>query len=96
MKICSDPIQMRNKSNDIRTVSSELQNIMGQIETLVLSVNGQWQGDAERAYASRILFVKKEFSHIMSFFEDYSSLLELFADEYDEFDTSLASKISLT
>lgn len=96
MKICTDPIEMRNKSNDIRSVRVDLQNIMDQIELLVLSVNGQWQGDAERAFASRILFVKKEFQNIASFYEDYAALLESFADQYDEYDRSLAAKISLT
>lgn len=96
MIIHTDPNQMRSKSNAIRTLEAELQNNMENIESLVLSVNGTWQGNSERAYASRILFVKKEFSRIMTFFEDYASLLESFADQYDEFDSGLATKISLT
>ena len=96
MKIYADPIQMQNRSNSIRTVRAALENNMEQIESLVISINGSWQGDAERAYASRILFVKKEFSGIMTFLDDYATLLEAFSVQYDEFDSNLAAKINLT
>lgn len=96
MRICADPIQMRGKGDAVRTLRAALQNNMDRIESLVLSVNGAWQGDSERAYASKILFIKREFSGILSFLEDYAALLASFADQYDEFDSGLAAKISLT
>ena len=96
MKIYVDPLQMRSRSNVIKTIQGTLQNNMENIESLVISMNGSWQGDSERAYASKILFVKKEFSGIMTFLEEYASLLESFADQYDAFDSDLATKISLT
>lgn len=96
MKICADPTELRRRSDDMKTIGTELRHGMESIEALVLSLNGAWQGEAERAYASRILFVKQEFADIMAFFDDCASLLASFAAQYEEQDSDLAAKINLT
>lgn len=95
MTVQVDTTQLKQKSNEIKILRNELQNCMNQIEMLVLSMDGGWQGDAEKAYASRILYLKKEFSVILTFFDDYASLLNSFAVQYEEHDRSLSAKIQL-
>ncbi len=94
MKIAIDTRQVQNNVNDMRLLNSELQKTMEEIENLIFSVNGSWQGDSERAFASRIVFVKREFSNIASFLNDYANLLQGFADGYDEYDNTLCSRIN--
>ncbi len=88
--------QLESRSNEIQFLKAELENIMEEIELLVLSVNGSWQGDAERAFAEKIIYVKKQFSHISTFFDDYAKLLKKFAYTYEQQETDLSSKINLT
>lgn len=95
MKIAIDTSQVRAKASDIRLLNNELQKTMEEMEDLIFSVNGSWQGDSERAFASRIVFVKREFSNIASFLNDYANLLQSFADAYDEYDDTLCSRINL-
>ena len=57
MNIQVDTSQLNQKSNEIRSLKIDLLNTMDQIELLVLSVNGGWQGDAERAFSEKILTV---------------------------------------
>ncbi len=96
MEIQVNANSLNDKSNEIQSLKFELEKIMEEIELLVLSVNGSWQGNAERAFAEKIIFVKKQFSHIATFFDDYAKLLKNFAYTYEQQETDLASKINLT
>ncbi|MBO5869592.1 MAG: WXG100 family type VII secretion target [Clostridia bacterium] len=95
MNIQVDPSRLIEKSNEIKTLKIDLLNTMEQIELLVLYVGGSWQGDAERAFAEKILFVKKQFGNIATFFDDYAELLKSFAYTYEQQETDLSSKINL-
>lgn len=95
MNIQVDTSQLVEKSNEIKTMRAELLNTMEQIEILILSVNGAWQGDAERAFSEKILYVKKQFANIAAFFDDYAELLKGFAYTYEQQETDLSSKLNL-
>lgn len=95
MNIQVDTSQLVQKSNEIKSLKIDLLNIMDQIELLVFSVNGGWQGDAERAFSEKILYVKKQFANIAAFFDDCSELLKGFAYTYEQQETDLSSKINL-
>ena len=95
MEIQVNTAQLVQSSNDIKSVKQDLVNTMDQIETLVLSVHGSWQGNAERAFAEKILYVKKQFSGIAAFFDDYAELLKKFASSYEQQEADLSSRINL-
>ena len=95
MNIQVDTTKLVQKSNDIKSVKLDLMSTMDQIEELVLSVNGSWQGQAERAFSEKIIYVKKQFSGIATFFDDYSELLKQFAYSYEQQEADLSSKINL-
>lgn len=93
MKITVDADRMLGISGEIRSTVDILRNNMDTMELLVNSLNGEWQGDAERAYASRLVYVRREFREVERFFEEYASLLGRFAEEYTRHEEELASKI---
>ena len=95
MKVNVIPDKLQSSATDIIFYNNELRNQMEQIEMLILSLNGDWQGDAERAFAGRILYVKNQFDHIFQFFDDYAELLKKLAAEYEESDKEISSKIQL-
>lgn len=93
MKITVDVDRMRIVSGEIRNITAVLQSNMDAMEFLVNSMNGEWQGDSERAYAARLIYVRREFKEIEHFFEEYASLLNRFAEEYQSYEDQLAAKI---
>lgn len=95
MDIQVDTLQLLQKSDEIRGVKSELEDIMAQIEALVLSANGSWQGEAERAFAEKILYVREQFAGIATFFDGYAQLLQSFSSAYEQLDKNLATKIQM-
>ena len=95
MNIQIDTEQLFEKSNAIKAINSELQDIVKQIETVVFSTSGEWQGESEKAHFEKIMYVKEQFAEISVFFEEYSGLLRDFAFAYEEQEKDLASKINL-
>lgn len=95
MQIHADTSQLAEKSGEIQTLTADLRHTMEQTEALVLSLNGPWQGDAERAFSERILYVKRQFDNIATFFDDYAALLKSFAQAYEQQEADLSSKINL-
>ena len=94
MRITVDTDRMAAISGAIRTVTDTLRDNMDSMESLVNSLSGEWQGNAGRAYASRILCVRREFKEVERFFEEYASLLSRFAEEYRSHEDELAAKIA--
>ena len=73
----------------------ELNQNMTHIENLVNSINGDWQGDAEKAYVSKILGIKEFYSRINSFLCLYANCLIDQATAYYEHEQEIYKKISL-
>ena len=94
MKISVDADRMYAVSGEIRTVTDVLRANMDNLEFLVTDLQGQWQGEAERAYASRLVCVRREFRELERFFEEYASLLGRFAEEYMRCEEELRLKIA--
>lgn len=94
MRITVDTDRMAAISGAIRTVTGTLRDNMDAMEILVNSLSGEWQGNAGRAYASRILCVRREFREVEHFFEEYASLLSRFAENYRRHEDQLAAKIA--
>lgn len=82
-------------SNEVKNINASLQGTMDEIEQLVLSVRGDWQGEAELAFSEKIIYVKNQFSSISSFFDDYSDLLKSFAVGYEQQEADISAAINL-
>ena len=93
--IAVNPLRLDETGHQMAALKTDLMRTMEEIEILILSVNGAWQGDAERAFAEKILYVKRQFAEIASFFDDYAALLKGIAYDYERVDNELASKFNL-
>ncbi len=94
MKIEVDTGQLSEKSNEIKLLNNQLNTVMEEIEILILSITGEWQGKAERSFSEKILYVKQQFKNISVFFEDYSALLKKFAETYETQEADISFKIN--
>ncbi len=93
MKIAVDTDRMRSACAGIRYLTETLHSNMDSIEYLVTEMNGDWQGDAARAYAGKIVYVRREFAEMERFFEEYATLLDRFVSEYQRQEEELTAKI---
>lgn len=95
MKVSVDTEEMHAKCCEIRNICSELNSNMDQIESAVLSIGNEWQGESERAFVAKIIYVRQQFSGITKFLEDYADILDTFSYKYEEHDKDLSLKINL-
>ncbi len=96
MLVSVETERLHLEKKEIVGLTEELKKQMQQIETLVLSVNGEWQGEAEAAFANKIIYVKNQFVKLTDFFEEYAKMLDQFATDYQKYDEDIASKIKLS
>lgn len=75
-------------------LKEEIHNEYNQIESLVLSVGADWQGDAERAFASKIVYLKKHFERLEEFFEELCAFFEKFSEKYEEIERSVINELN--
>ena len=51
MELYVDEEMLKQRLAEMRMVKDELKLVLNKIESAVLSTNGAWQGDAEKAYS---------------------------------------------
>lgn len=93
MKLVTDPDRMYAAGAGIRQLTDILHTNMDSIEYLVRMLDGDWQGDAARAYASKIVHVRREFQAMEQFFQEYSMVLMQIVGEHQRLEDELAAMI---
>ena len=94
MEISVNTQAMMDMAEKARILKGELHNEYQQIELLVLSVGTDWQGDAERAFASKIIYLKKHFEKLESFFEELSEFFEKISEQYEEVENAVINELN--
>ncbi len=95
MELYVDEEMLKQRLAEMRMVKDELKLVLNKIESAVLSTNGAWQGDAEKAYENKFILVKEQYESVIQFIENYTDMIEEFTDSYIEFENQLKQKISL-
>lgn len=94
MEISVNAEAMLNMAEKTRILKNEIHNEYNQIERLVLSVGADWQGESERAFASRIVYLKKHFEKLESFFEELSDFYEKISARYEEVEKTIINEFN--
>lgn len=94
MEINVNTQSMISMAEKASLLKEEIYNEYNQIESLVLSVGADWQGDAERAFASKIVYLKKHFERLEEFFEEFSVFFEKFSEKYEEIERSVINELN--
>ena len=95
MIVAADRDAMYEASDRIKLIDKELRRIQYDVEQLVYSTCTGWQGDAERAFAEKLIFINEQFNDLHAFVDYYSEMLKRFADSYETLDEETAKKIKL-
>lgn len=92
--IVFDTEQMNQASGQMMEVLQELQVNMRQIELLVRDAEGDWQGEAEKAFQKKLLHVKEKFVPLQRFLKEYAEQVQEQAEIYEEHETEIRSKLN--
>ena len=93
MRLVTDPDRMYAAGAGIRQLTDILHTNMDSIENLVRLLQGDWQGDAARAYVSKIVHVRQEFQAMEQFFQEYAMVLMQISGEHQRLEDELAAMI---
>ena len=92
--IVFDSQKMIERYHEIRNINRQLQQNIEKIEKLVLSIEGEWQGNSGKAYVDKLIYVKSKFNVLNCFYDEYSELLKQYAEMYENHEKELLLKIS--
>ncbi|MCM1244436.1 MAG: WXG100 family type VII secretion target [Roseburia sp.] len=92
--IVFDVEQMKQTSEHIFETFQEIQENMKRIEQIVMDVRGDWQGEAEKAFEKKLLYVKAQFAPVQQFWKEYAVQIREQAELYEEHESEIRSKLN--
>ena len=95
MNIYISPDELKRKANEIAVCASTMNENMIRIQNLILGLGVEWQGNAEKAFTAKLLFVKQQFDFLYDSFIDLSETITVIAGEYEETERQLLSKMEV-
>lgn len=95
MKIYIDPEALKDTAGSLLTILSRLNENMDKIEKIVTDLGLEWQGQAEIVFTAKILFIRNQFKALSAFLTDYSEVIRLIAQEYEETEKQLTTKMEV-
>ena len=93
MKINIDTYEMQQYSGDLQNIIFDLEKNMQRIEGIVLTLQSDWQGDSERIYSNKILVLKKQFSYLLEFVKNQSSLMKDISTDFEQTELNIKNKM---
>lgn len=87
------PETMRSQANQIRTCSEEHAEIMQRMTNLVLTLDEVWKGEAQTAFVSKYRSMSESFESFEKQLISFAELMEKVANNMENADRSMSSKI---
>ena len=95
MEIKVETNELKNYKQEMIGLSEDLENSMKQLEEVVWSLTGEWQGETQKALSDRIILVKARYERLIEFLRAYANLLGDFSDEFENYEHETAQRINL-
>lgn len=95
MEIKVDTQKLIIEKQKMVAISQELETDMTQLEELIWSLSGEWQGETQKALSEKVYQVKKRYEKLISYIVSYADILGSFSSEYEGFEGEIAQKIDL-
>jgi uncharacterized protein YukE len=89
-----DVVRMKRCCNEMRQAVSKMQNTMQSLENLLMDIPGNWQGEAEQIYETKIIYVRYRYALLIDFFEHYIDILEKSAEFCSEKENDIFIRLS--
>ena len=86
------PDQMRERANQYRTEADTVNGVIGQMDSLLQALEGEWEGSASESYAARYQELKPGFMKAEELIREIAAALDSTARIVEETDTNIANQ----
>ena len=86
------PDQMRGRAGEYRNEAEKLGEIISRMDSLLSSLQGEWEGEASQSYATRYGELKPGFVKAQELIGEIAASLDATARIVEETDSSIASQ----
>ena len=86
------PDQMRERANQYRAEAETVNGVIGQMDSLLQALQGEWEGSASESYATRYQELKPGFVKAEELIREIAAALDSTARIVEETDSSIAAQ----
>lgn len=86
------PETMRTRASEYTTQANNLQQVINKMDNLLKQLQGEWEGDASRAYAQRFNELRPGFVKAKELVDEISAALKKTAQIVEETDRNIAGQ----
>ena len=86
------PDQMRGRAGEYRTEADKVNDVIARMDSLLASLQGEWEGAASQSYANRYAELKPGFVKAEELIREIAAALDATARIVEETDASIASQ----
>ncbi len=91
-QIRMSPEQMRSRAGEYRTEADKVNDVIKKMDSLVNSLQSEWEGAASEGFASRYLELKPGFQEAEELIREIAAALESSARIVEQTDTDIAGQ----
>lgn len=85
------PDQMRSRANEYRTEAGNVEHVIGRMDQLLQALEGEWEGEASRAYSARFAELRPGFVKAKELIDEIARALDNTATTLEETDARIAA-----
>lgn len=86
------PETMRTRASEYTTQANNLQTVINKMDTLLQTLQGEWEGSASEAYAARFSELRPGFVKAKDLIDEISAALKKTAQIVEATDNSIANQ----
>ena len=86
------PDQMRSRAGEYRQQQAEVENVISRMDSLLSELQGEWEGEAARAYSARFSELRPGFVKAQELIGEIAQALDATAQSLEEVDANIASQ----
>lgn len=87
------PDQMRVRANEYRVEADTVQGVIGKMDSLLNTLQGEWEGAASRAYATRFGELRPGFVKARELIDEIARALDNTAASIEDTDAQIAAAL---
>ncbi len=85
------PDQMRSRANEYRVEAGNVERVISKMDQLLRMLEGEWEGEASRAYSSRFAELRPGFVKAKELIDEIARALDNTAATLEETDARIAA-----
>ena len=94
-QIRMSPETMRERANQVRTEGTNFETAINNLQNLINTLQGEWEGQASEKYAAQFADLKPSFTKMRELVDQIGTQLDQTAAATEQLDQEIASKFGV-